>query len=176
MGRVATPVAVVTAMDGDAPHGTTVSAFASLSLDPVMMVVSLDKTSELLAVITRTGRFGVNVLTATQAEWARAFATKGGPAKFAGVPWSACDGVPRLPQADWLACEVAVLVEGGDHLLVLGAVTAAEAADGAPLTYHRRGFGTHAPRLSPEPTSARALPSAGARSRFLNWPKRSRPA
>jgi flavin reductase (DIM6/NTAB) family NADH-FMN oxidoreductase RutF len=50
MGAVATPVSVVTAM-AEAPHGTTVSAFCSLSLDPPLVLVSLGKDSDLLAII-----------------------------------------------------------------------------------------------------------------------------
>ncbi|MFF7544482.1 LLM class flavin-dependent oxidoreductase [Streptomyces canus] len=54
MATVASPVAVVTAMDGPCPHGTTVSAFASLSLAPPMVLVSLNNRSHLLAIIRRT--------------------------------------------------------------------------------------------------------------------------
>lgn len=66
MAAVASPVAVVTAMDGRRLHGTTVSAFASVSLTPPMVLVSLDNQSQLLAIIRRTGRFGLNVLGSHQ--------------------------------------------------------------------------------------------------------------
>ncbi|RZB16065.1 flavin reductase [Streptomyces sp. F001] len=85
MATVASPVAVVTAMNGRRPHGTTVSAFASLSLTPPMVMVSLDTRSHLLAIIRRTGRFGLNVLGTHQAELAAAFAHSG-PDKFQGSP------------------------------------------------------------------------------------------
>ncbi len=75
MASVSTPLAVITAMANDLAHGTTVSAFASLSLRPPIVHISLDRSSELLAVIDRTGQFGVNVV--------------GGTSKFAGVPWHA---------------------------------------------------------------------------------------
>lgn len=145
MAAVCTPVSVVTGLDGGRPHGTTVSAFASLSMDPPMVLAALDLTSELLALIRRTRRFGINVLSSGQADLARRFAGKGGTAKFTGVPWEEEAGVPRIPGAGgFLACEVAGLVPGGDHLIVLGRVVAAGAAAGAPLTYHGRVFGTHA--------------------------------
>lgn len=143
MARVCTPVSVVTTLDGDRPHGTTVSAFASLSLDPPMVLVSLDRGSDLLAVVRTTGRFAVNVLGREQAETAVRFARKGAD-KFHGVDWQVKVGMPRLAGVcGWLCCDVSDLVDGGDHVIALGTVTAAEAYPGEPLTYHARTFGTH---------------------------------
>lgn len=143
MAGVCTPVSVVTAMAGDRPHGTTVSAFASLSMTPPMALVSLDRGSQLLSLIRLTGRFGINVLGSSQSALALAFACKG-DTKFDGVTWAVEDGVPRLEGAPgWLACEVADFVEGGDHVLALGQVVAADRRAGPPLTYHGRVFGTH---------------------------------
>lgn len=143
MAGVCTPVAVVTTMDGARPHGTTVSAFASLSMDPPMILVALDRGSDLLALVRNTGRFGVNVLGSDQAGLAKRFARKG-TAKFEGVRWAAADGLPRLPAAPgWLACTVHQLVDGGDHVVALGLVDVAERIPAAPLTYHARVFGTH---------------------------------
>ncbi|MGP3941474.1 flavin reductase family protein [Streptomyces sp. 6N106] len=144
MAGVATPVTVVTAMDGRRPHGTTVSAFASLSMQPPMVLVALDRRSELLALIKSSLRFGVNVLGHGQSALALAFARKGGAGRFTGVSWEVDGGVPRLSAAPgWLVCEVADVVEGGDHVIALGNVLAAQAATCAPLTYHARAFGTH---------------------------------
>src|SRR3954452_2969725 len=145
MAGVATPVSVVTSMADGLPHGTTVSAFASLSMTPPMVLVSLDRGSDLLALVRESGRFGVNVLGATQSALALAFARKAGPGKFSGVRWDVDHGLPRLPGAPgWLACDVSALVEGGDHVVALAPVVAAETLDGRPLTYHGRVFGTHA--------------------------------
>ncbi|MDP5182540.1 flavin reductase family protein [Blastococcus sp. BMG 814] len=145
MAGVATPVSVVTSMADGLPHGSTVSAFTSLSMDPPMVLVSLDRNSGLLALIRQAGRFGINILGATQSSVALAFAKKGGPGKFNGMRWNVDHGVPRLPGAPgWLACTVAEMVDGGDHVVVLGNVAVAETAAGEPLTYHGRAFGTHA--------------------------------
>ncbi|ROP27164.1 flavin reductase family protein [Pseudokineococcus lusitanus] len=143
MAGVCTPVSVVTTLTGGAPHGTTVSAFASLSLDPPMVLVSLDRRSDLLRRLPEGGRFGLNVLGSGQAPLAAAFARKGDD-KFAGVAWDVEDGAPRLAGCPgWLACTVAARVDGGDHVVVLGQVRAAAADGGAPLTYFARSFGTH---------------------------------
>jgi flavin reductase (DIM6/NTAB) family NADH-FMN oxidoreductase RutF len=145
MAGVATPVSVVTALSDGLPHGTTVSAFASLSMTPPMVLVSLDRASDLLARVRETGRFGVNVLGSDQSALALAFAKKGGTAKFNGVRWEIDNGLPRLPGAPgWLACDVVSLVDGGDHVVALGTVMAADTLAGRPLTYHGRVFGTHA--------------------------------
>jgi flavin reductase (DIM6/NTAB) family NADH-FMN oxidoreductase RutF len=143
MANVCAPVSVVTALHGNRAHGTTVSALAALSLDPPMIMVALDHSSELLAIIRASRKFGVNVLGSGHQHLARQFATKG-HGKFDGVPWTAHTGVPRITGTPgWLACSLESLVPGGDHVIALGTVTAAETADHPPLTYYAREFGTH---------------------------------
>lgn len=144
MGGVSAPVVVVTAFDTDRPHGTTVSAFASLSRRPPMITVALDCSSALLPIIVATRRLGINVLCAGQSEIALNFARKDDN-KFEDVEWHTADGLPRLSGVTgWLACDVESLVDGGDHHLVLGRVRAAVDTPDRPLVYHRREFGTHA--------------------------------
>jgi flavin reductase (DIM6/NTAB) family NADH-FMN oxidoreductase RutF len=144
MASVCTPVSVVTALADDRPHGTTVSAFASLSLEPPMVLAALDRSSQLLSLVVDTGRFGVNILGGTQPELALNFARKGDE-KFQGVRWHLEDELPRLQEAPgWLACDVDRVVDGGDHVIALGVVVAANHQPAPPLTYHQRLFGTHA--------------------------------
>jgi flavin reductase (DIM6/NTAB) family NADH-FMN oxidoreductase RutF len=146
MSSVATPVSVVTTMGGGQPFGTTVSAFASLSMTPPMVLVALDQSSDLLNQVRTSGMFGLNVLASDQSELALAFARKGGASKFRAIEWELHSGLPRLPGAvGWLACMVDQLVDGGDHVVALGHVRVAETAEGHPLIYHRRTFGTRQP-------------------------------
>jgi len=143
MARVCTPVAVITAFDDARPHGTTVSAFTSLSMGPPMILVSLDRGSDLLAIVRRTGEFGVNVLAHDQADVAMRFARKGAD-KFDGIGWTESARVPRISgSAGWLACTTETLVDGGDHVVVLGNIVETGLTPAAPLTYHDRVFGTH---------------------------------
>ncbi|MCW2800844.1 MAG: flavin reductase [Aeromicrobium sp.] len=143
MGNVAAAVSVVTVLEDGQPHGTTVSAFASLSMDPPMLLVSLDNTSTLLSRLREGLLVGVNVLDARQDQIALRFARKGSD-KFADVPWQLEDGAPALRDRHaWVAITVARLVEAGDHTLVLGDVVAADVSTDAPLTYWQRTFGTH---------------------------------
>lgn len=144
MGSVCTPVSVVTAFDGERPHGTTVSAMCSLSLHPPMLMLALDRGSALLGVLRSVSRFGVSVLSDRQSEIALRFAGKGAD-KFDGVPMTPRLGAPFVAGAAcWFVCETAQLIPGGDHVVVLADVLDAGNTDGDPLTYHRRVFGTHA--------------------------------
>jgi flavin reductase (DIM6/NTAB) family NADH-FMN oxidoreductase RutF len=143
MGSVCTPVTVVTALDGDRPHGTTVSAMCSLSLDPPMVMLALDRASALLGVLREQPRFGISVLADRQRPIATNFAAKGDD-KFRDVPWVKRWGAPFVVDAAcWFACETTDLVPGGDHVVVLAEVLDTGHEDHAPLTYHRRVFGTH---------------------------------
>jgi flavin reductase (DIM6/NTAB) family NADH-FMN oxidoreductase RutF len=144
MASVPTPVSVVTTFVDGRPHGTTVSSFASLSLDPPMVLIALGLGSGLLRLLRRTNRFALNVLSSGQRDLALIFARKGGD-KFDAVAWSLSDGLPRLHgTAAWLACEVDGIVAGGDHRIAMGRVIDADHTALPPLTYHRRLFGTHA--------------------------------
>ena len=148
MGSVCTPVSVVTAFDGVRPHGTTVSAFCSLSLNPPLVLAALDENSALLQVLRSSSRFGLNVLSHRQDSVAGRFATKGDD-KFQDVNWESRSDVPHIvDSACWFACEVQQLVPGGDHTIVIGRVVETDHVELAPLTYHRRAFGTHATSIS----------------------------
>jgi flavin reductase (DIM6/NTAB) family NADH-FMN oxidoreductase RutF len=143
MGNVAAAVSVVTVLADGGPHGTTVSAFSSLSMDPPMLLVSLDNTSTLLSRLQVGSRVGVNVLDAAQDQIALRFARKASD-KFVDIPWQLEDGAPALRDRHaWVSMSVARLVEAGDHTLVLGDVLAADVSTQAPLTYWQRTFGTH---------------------------------
>jgi flavin reductase (DIM6/NTAB) family NADH-FMN oxidoreductase RutF len=151
LGSVATPVTVVTALHEGRPHGTTVSAFSSLSLEPPLVIVSLHRGSDLLAIVRTTRRFGINVLGEGQEDHAVCFARKGSD-KFRDVDWHEHQQLPRLPDsAAWITCRAARLLPGGDHVIVTGLVEHAERhSRHRPLVYRERGFG----RVDPERPSA----------------------
>lgn len=145
MGNVASPVAVVTTSTGDVPHGTTVSAFTSLSMEPPQVLVSLANSSQLLARLAPGSRFGLNVLSAHQDQIALRFAQRRDD-KFADIAWRSRDEAPALVGVHaWVAATAGQFVESGDHTIVVGSVVAAEAFEHAPLTYWQRSFGTHQP-------------------------------
>jgi len=143
MGNVTSSVAVVTTLSDGVPHGTTVSAFMSLSMDPPMLTFALDRSSNLLARLGEGSVVGVNVLAAHHDQIALRFAGKGAD-KFADVPWRLENGAPALADRHaWVALRIARLVAAGDHVLLIGDVIGADATPSAPLTYWKRTFGTH---------------------------------
>jgi flavin reductase (DIM6/NTAB) family NADH-FMN oxidoreductase RutF len=145
MRHVASPVAVVTTYAGDEPHGSTVSAFMSLSMQPPMLLVSLDNRSALLSLLNVGSPLGVNILASGQSDLATLFATRGAD-RFGAIGWTLRDGAPALEDTHaWVATRVGSLVPAGDHTLVLADVLGASHDTREPLVYHQRVFGTHLP-------------------------------
>ena len=143
MGRFATGVTVVTATGEEGPVGMTANAITSLSLDPLLLLVCFDHGARTLRVVRETGTFGVNVLAEGQEELAALFASKAPEAeKFGGVAHEMRGGVPVLQGAHaWIGCGLKELLPGGDHVIGIGAVTAAETGEGEPLVWHGGRYG-----------------------------------
>jgi flavin reductase (DIM6/NTAB) family NADH-FMN oxidoreductase RutF len=142
IGRFATGVTIVSTRHGDADLGTTASAVSSLSMEPPMLLVCMNRTSETGQAILGSGRFAVNILGEDQAEVAMRFATKG-PDKFSGVDIDRGRGdVPLVADAlACLECRVSETATGGTHTVFLAHVEHARATDRDPLTYFRGRFG-----------------------------------
>ena len=128
---------MVTAIGPDGPVGATANAVTSLSLEPPLMLACLDRRSRTLEAIQAVGRFSINALAGDQEELARRFSTKDPhEEKWAEVEWSEAHGSPRLAGVSlWIACELREVNEGGDHLILTGAVLAAEADTAVPLVF-----------------------------------------
>jgi 3-hydroxy-9,10-secoandrosta-1,3,5(10)-triene-9,17-dione monooxygenase reductase component len=143
MGRFPTGVTVVTAMGPAGPVGMTANAVASLSLEPLLLLVCFANEARTLPLVRGSRRFGVNVLALGQEELARRFAGKQPEAeKFAGVSFSLDDGVPVIEGAHaWLGCDLRELVPGGDHTIGIGEVRAAELGVGEPLVWYAGAYG-----------------------------------
>ena len=141
IGRFLSGVTVITTTVDGAPVGTTASAVSSLSMEPPMVLVCLNKTSETQAALLKAGAFCVNILAEGQQEIAYQFARKGD--KFAGTGYDAgIDGVPVLRGTlAHLECRVAETVTGGTHTVFLAHVAVAAGREGTPLTYFRGRFG-----------------------------------
>nr|WP_063810426.1 flavin reductase family protein [Kibdelosporangium phytohabitans] len=139
LGHFATGVTVVTVgTPGDA-HGATVNAFVSVSLDPALVMVSLNRRSQLCARLEDSA-FGVNILAARQRDLGLHFA---GASAGADVPveWEEFALAPRLRGClGFLACSPWAVYEGGDHLLYVGEVRHFDHHDGEPLVFHRGAF------------------------------------
>lgn len=142
IGRFASGVTVITTLADGVRFGTTASAVSSLSVDPPMLLICMNKTSETGQAIHAAGRFVVNILGEDQADLARRFATKGED-KFDAVALEpGLADVPMIAKAlGHLECVVAEVAEGGTHTVFLAHVEHARAGEGNPLTYYRGRFG-----------------------------------
>ena len=142
LSAVCAPVAVVTSFHGERPHGTTVSAFCSLSLEPPLVLVCIDRDAYVHDAFQASGVFVVNILGAEQEDLSRLFASRE-PDKFRGLGYGAgLGGAPVL--ADTLAaieCRLRHAYEGGDHTIFVGEVERTTVrAEGRPLLYYRGGY------------------------------------
>ena len=142
LGHFPSGVTIVTGTTADGPAGFTCQSFSSLSLDPPLVLVLPGRGSTSWPGIRETGKFCVNVLAEDQDELSTAFARSGGD-KFAGVEWATSElGSPILAGATaWIDCTVDAVHDGGDHLIVVGAVHDLGAtSENRPLVFHRGAY------------------------------------
>lgn len=142
LGQFATGVTIVTARGpDDAAMGVTVSSFNSLSLDPPLILWSLDRAAQSLAAFQAAAYFAVHVLTLEQRELALRFAQKGAD-KFAELALeTGLDGCPLLRDcAARFHCEAKYCYEGGDHEIFIGEVKHFENFGKTPLIFHGGQF------------------------------------
>jgi flavin reductase (DIM6/NTAB) family NADH-FMN oxidoreductase RutF len=146
MGHFATGVTVVTRRaPGRDPVGLTANAVASVSLEPRLLLVCMDRGSSSLSVLLDTGRFGISVLRAEDAALARRFSEEIPDERFRDMTLrESAAGVPVLAVAlAWIGCRVWRTVEAGDHLILIGEVVDSWSdATGRPLVFFRGRFGT----------------------------------
>ncbi|MBI2762434.1 MAG: flavin reductase [Chloroflexi bacterium] len=150
MGRFATGVSVVTTMADGKPAGITVNALSSVSLDPPLVMVALDRRRFITPLVRVGGRYAVNVLGEGQQAMSDCFAhaaVKPGREDFCGAAWA--PGPTGLPLLDGaiatLECTIVETFSVGDHDLFIGRVDAMDAAGDdprslGPLLYFRRRY------------------------------------
>ena len=139
LSHFASGVTVVTTWDKDArPTGLTVSAFASVSLQPPLVLICVDHQAQCYPALRASDRFAVNVLAAEHETVSRRFATSE-PEKFGAVEYRPGPlGLPLLPEAlAHLECRTVHAYPGGDHTIFVGQVESAQARPGEPLLYFR---------------------------------------
>lgn len=125
--------------EDDSPHqtfGITVNAFMSVSLDPPLVAIAIDKRARAHATLLNAGRFGVSVLTSDQQTLSDQFA--GRPVQQIQHPFEQLDGFPVLRGAlAQLVCSSYQSHDIGDHTLFVGKVQALRHSDGAPLLFFK---------------------------------------
>lgn len=143
MGNYPTGVTVVTTVNEEGtPLGLTVNSFASVSLDPLLILWSIDKNVSSYEPFSKTDKFAVHVLASDQGDICSLFATKGVD-RFSNCDWELSkNNLPIIKgAAGVLQCETFNRVEAGDHMILIGKVIDIENAGKEPLLYHKRKFG-----------------------------------
>lgn len=147
MGRFATGVTVVATCLDDVVHGMTANAFASVSLDPLLVLVCVDRTAGMHDLLPRSGRFAVTVLAADQADASIWFASPRRPAgtdQFDGVAWAPAPvtGCPIVAGGvAWFDCRLNATHPAGDHTIYVGEVLAVgEGPVDDPLVWFDGGY------------------------------------
>ena len=140
----ASGVSVVTTRAGGRVEGLTVSCFASLSLDPPLVLVCLAGENRMNGMINDAQAFAVSILSADQEAASAHFATSDREPvqEFTEVETETTDsGLPVIKNAlAFLSCELHSVLEGGDHNIICGKVVQAVSRPGDPLLYFSRGY------------------------------------
>src|SRR6266567_350386 len=153
--RLASGMTIVTTRLGHSVHGATVSAFATLSLEPMQVLVSLGRNGRLAAMLRDSSIFAVSILGAEQELVSRAFAV-GRPTSEDVFPDVSthilATGAPAVDGAlACVDCSIATTFDSGDHTIFAGNVEAVYADHGGlPLVYFNGSYGTV--RFSDQPT------------------------
>jgi flavin reductase ActVB len=144
MAQFASGVTIVTTRNSDGAFvGFTASAFSSLSLNPPLLLVCLQKDADCYAAFMESDEFAVSILSHGQDDIARRFATKAID-KWAGTPVTdgKIAGLPLITDASaHCECRMRERVEGGDHTILVGEVLRAEVSEAQPLLHYNRQFG-----------------------------------
>jgi flavin reductase (DIM6/NTAB) family NADH-FMN oxidoreductase RutF len=146
MGRFTTGVTLITTRLGGELHGMTANAVTSLSLDPMLVLVCVDKTADTHDILSKAGVFAVNILNKAQAEISNRFAKKefDGAHGLDDLPHGfALTGAPIIEGAlAYLDCRTITEHHGGDHTIFIGEVVEArELSEGEPLVFYRGKYG-----------------------------------
>jgi flavin reductase (DIM6/NTAB) family NADH-FMN oxidoreductase RutF len=135
LGRYATGVTIVTALENGKPHGMTANAFVSVSLDPPLVLISLDNRSHMHRILSAAGMYGISVLSEDQRALSDHFA--GRAVEGVQVRFVSRAGAMLLEGA--IACFVVRLRDihpAGDHTLYVGTVEHFEHGEDKPLLFY----------------------------------------
>ena len=138
LGQFATGVCVITAHpEGWQPFGVTVNSFASVSLDPPLVLWSLQNNSELFAAFEAAGSYAVNILRADQQALADQYAKRGDHHLHPAHHATGASGLPVMPDTlVSLECDIDTRHHSGDHVILIGRVRAmAHRQAGQPLLF-----------------------------------------
>ena len=153
MASFATGITLVTLDDAGKVHGMTANAFASVSLDPLLVLVCVDQKAQTHAHLHARKRFGVNILNEEQRRVSEYYADPARDIVGGECPDARFDrtvhGTPVLHGAlAYLECRLQDARVAGDHTIFIGEVEDIVVRGGKPLLYFQRGYHTMGPELA----------------------------
>lgn len=172
LGYLATGITVLTLYSDDGVYGMTANAVTSVSLDPPLILVCLDRKTRMARYVQTSCAFGVNVLTELQEPLSRFFARSWHapePPEHRFEEWA---GVPYLVGSlSALSCRVTEIFEGGDHIIVLARVVGlrVDEPEGRPLLYYRGRYASLEPHEASPPQSPELISSDQIRAYYGEW-------
>jgi flavin reductase (DIM6/NTAB) family NADH-FMN oxidoreductase RutF len=145
MSHFASGVTIMTTTAAGRMHGMTVSAFASQSLDPLLILVSVERSTTMHKLVMESRAFAINILGERAEATARFFADNArldGPEFNEGAYHLGATGAPILEEATaYLEATLERTLEAGDHTIMVGRVVGLRVVrDAAPLLYYRSGY------------------------------------
>lgn len=171
LGQYGTGIAIITTEGVDRRGAVTVNSFASVSLEPPLVLWSIAHTSRSCELFKSSGRFAVNILSAKQMDVSRHFSSKLED-KFADAAWSPGEfGSPLLEGClAHFECETYSTVDGGDHTIIIGLVRRASRFEGEPLLFSQGQYSVadaH-PAASPTPEASGSRPDTTAEGTIVS--------
>jgi flavin reductase (DIM6/NTAB) family NADH-FMN oxidoreductase RutF len=144
LGSFATGVTIVTTLDSNGKgHGLTVNSFASVSLEPPLVLWCLGNKSDSFDLFSKCDAYAINILADSQGDLAMRFAGKGDQKLATGEYGALETGSPILPNTiAAFDTQVVQRIEAGDHLILIGQTKAYQRHDGQGLAYFRGQFGS----------------------------------
>jgi flavin reductase (DIM6/NTAB) family NADH-FMN oxidoreductase RutF len=145
MGFFATGVTLLTAASGDTLRAMTANSVTSVSLDPLSLLVCVNRGAVMHSVLSESGAFAINILSKEQEQLSRACARTDSPeARLEGVPFSI--GAAGAPIVDgsigFVECKTAAALDFGTHTIFVGEVVNVDARSGDPLLFYRGQYAT----------------------------------
>ncbi|MGI9296126.1 MAG: flavin reductase family protein [Pseudomonadales bacterium] len=142
LGQFATGVTVISTSEGGEVHGMTANSFTSVSLEPPLILVSIDNRARMKDFLKRTGVFGLSILSEHQQPVSQHFAGK--PQDDMADPFVWRAQVPVIDEAlAKLVCDVEYIYPAGDHTLFIGLVRHFERSLAEPLIFHGGSYSTN---------------------------------
>lgn len=145
LGRFATGVTIVTCQSSKGPLGITANSFASVSLDPPLVLWSPARASRRFDAFADAEHFAIHVLSDAQIDLCRRFSNDG--FDFEDLDWTEGEtGAPLIARSlVCFECGHHARYDGGDHAIIVGRVLHVETSEGAPLVFSAGGYGAFKP-------------------------------